>query len=57
MVASSGIQHSRGPPPLGNARTNVPVHAMDIKMASKQVVIFHCRCFACDPGGRWGDTE
>ena len=31
--------------------------AMAIKMASKQGVFSHRRCFACDPGVRWGNME
>jgi hypothetical protein len=30
--------------------------AMAIGMASKQCVFFHHYCFACNPGGRWGNT-
>jgi hypothetical protein len=57
MVATSGVQHSPGPPPAGDACGIVPVHPTAIKMASKVGALFHCCFGCCRPGGCRGNME
>ena len=56
VAVTSGFRSSPGPPLLGDTYGTVSAHSHGHRNGQQTARIFPSSLFACNPGGRWGDT-